>query len=418
MADRAHATRKGALTARRALQRASPRSSALALRRARAKKRPASAQETEADKKFTEALELYTQLYPNDPELPELLFRQGKLYYDYGVYDAAVKIWGLAAREVPAQPVRARPPASSSSTRSTARRTTRTSRRGRAGSRRAPAFQRGEQQKKLDTLIVQAVFKQGEQKAAAGRPRRRGGGLPARGEGVPEATRAPAQACVNAELEAQKAGDIATMKEAAKLVTGKDVRDAPESPHGAWIAATHVPVDGALRRVGRVPRGDRGLADAITRTTRSTSTRRTRRSTPSCSASRPGEHDKAIAERQPLPRAVRHERPTPTRSSSRWARRTRTPGRTRRPPISIAATLARSKNQDHRVQGYVLLAHRARQERRRRRAPTRRSRTPSTSASIASASSGPTASTPRRTRATWRASASSTSSTRSKSRAT
>jgi len=38
--------------------------------------------ESEVDKKFTEAMELYIQLYPNDPDIPELLFRQGKLYYD------------------------------------------------------------------------------------------------------------------------------------------------------------------------------------------------------------------------------------------------------------------------------------------------------------------------------------------------
>ena len=88
-----------------------------------------------------------------------------------------------------------------------------------------------------------------------------------------------------------------------------------------------------------------------------------------------GEHDKAIAERQSLPRAVRHDAPRPTRSSSRWARRTRTRAATRRRRISTSATSRASKNQDHRVQGYVLLAQRADQERRRRRAPTSRSTT-------------------------------------------
>src|SRR5262249_1871344 len=47
-----------------------------------------------------------------------------------------------------------------------------------------------------------------------------------------------AQACVNAELEAQKAGDLATLKEAAQLATGKEYRDRPESPLGAWTAAS------------------------------------------------------------------------------------------------------------------------------------------------------------------------------------
>jgi len=53
----------------------------------------------------------------------------------------------------------------------------------------------------------------------------------------PRDTRA-AQACVNAELAAQKAGDRATLVEAARLVTGKDYRDRTESPQGAWIAAS------------------------------------------------------------------------------------------------------------------------------------------------------------------------------------
>src|SRR5581483_3639488 len=50
--------------------------------------------ETETDKKFAEALELYAQLYPTDPALPGLFFAQGKFYYDRQVYDPAVKIWG------------------------------------------------------------------------------------------------------------------------------------------------------------------------------------------------------------------------------------------------------------------------------------------------------------------------------------
>ena len=50
----------------------------------------------------------------------------------------------------------------------------------------APVVPSSEQQKKLDTLIVQAVFKQGEQKAAAGEHARGRGGLPARRQGVSE----------------------------------------------------------------------------------------------------------------------------------------------------------------------------------------------------------------------------------------
>ena len=38
---------------------------------------------------------------PSDPELPEMLFRQGRLYYDYQVYDPAVRQWGLLLEKHP-----------------------------------------------------------------------------------------------------------------------------------------------------------------------------------------------------------------------------------------------------------------------------------------------------------------------------
>jgi TolA-binding protein len=57
--------------------------------------------DSEVDKKFTEAMELYIQLYPDDPNVPELLFRQGKLYYDHRVFDAAVRQWGLLLEKFP-----------------------------------------------------------------------------------------------------------------------------------------------------------------------------------------------------------------------------------------------------------------------------------------------------------------------------
>src|SRR6185295_19209193 len=132
------------------------------------KKTPGSAfTETEADKKFAEALDLYAQLYPNDPALPELFFRQGRQYYDYGVYDSAVKIWGSLLEKFPRSQFalaagelildsfnRAK---NYENIETWARRL-----------KSAPAFSSDTNQKKLDALIVQAVFKQGEQKGNAG----------------------------------------------------------------------------------------------------------------------------------------------------------------------------------------------------------------------------------------------------------
>src|SRR5262249_58408325 len=65
------------------------------------KGKPDAGKETETDKRVAEALDLYAQLYPQDPALPETFFRQGKLYYDYGVFDPAVRIWGTLLEKFP-----------------------------------------------------------------------------------------------------------------------------------------------------------------------------------------------------------------------------------------------------------------------------------------------------------------------------
>jgi cellulose synthase operon protein C len=194
------------------------------------------AQESETDKKFAEALDLYAQLYPNDPALPELLFRQGKLYYDYAVYDTAVKIWGSLVEKFPRSPYTQ----GAGELMLDAFNRSKNYENIETWARRlktAPQFQSATQQAKLDTLIVQAVFKQGEQKSTAGDHAGAATAYLRAAKEFPRDQRA-AQACVNAEIEAQKAGDVGTLKEAAQLVTGKEYRDKPESPQGAWQAAT------------------------------------------------------------------------------------------------------------------------------------------------------------------------------------
>lgn len=209
------------------------------------KKAPAAtAQETESDKKFAEALDLYVQLYPTDPALPELLFRQGRLYYDYGVYDPAVKIWGGLLEKFPRSPYAATAgelildsfnrAKNYENIETWARRL-----------KSAPAFQSAEQQKKLDTLIVQAVFKQGEQKLASGDAEGAAVAYLRAAKEFPRDQRA-AQACVNAELAAKKSGNVTVLKEAAQLVTSKEFKGQAESPTGAWIAATSLQSMGLL----------------------------------------------------------------------------------------------------------------------------------------------------------------------------
>lgn len=192
-------------------------------------------QETPTDKQLTEAMELYIATYPEDAAVPDLLFRQGKLYYDYSVFDPAVRQWGLLLEKYPksGEAKAAGELLLDSFNRSKdyenievwARRL-----------KSAPAFAAPAEQKKLDLLIVGAVFKQGEQLAEAGEHGRAAQAYLRAAKEFPGEPRA-AQAAVNAEVEARRAADLATLAAAATLLAEK-FGDRDEVPEGLWIAAT------------------------------------------------------------------------------------------------------------------------------------------------------------------------------------
>lgn len=310
-------------------------------------------QETEADKKFAEALELYAQLYPSDPALPELFFRQGRQYYDYGVYDSAVKIWGSLLEKFPRSQYalaagelildsfnRAK---NYENIETWARRL-----------KSAPAFASDTNQKKLDTLIVQAVFKQGEQKAAAGEHGEAARAYLRAAKEFPNDPRA-AQACVNAELEAQKAGDVEVLKEAAKLVTGKAYATRSESPHGAWIAAATLQSMGLFAESAEFHEAIAGLADREHPNYLKYEHARDAAYNAVVLRVATGEHDKAIANGN----RYLLQYGTTTDADEvvfQMGKAHQNAGRNKEAADLYRRYLARSKNQDHRVQGWVLLA--------------------------------------------------------------
>jgi tetratricopeptide (TPR) repeat protein len=193
------------------------------------------AEETPTDKKLTEAMELYIKSYPDDPKIPELLFRQGKLYYDYGVYDPAVRQWGLLLEKFPKSKfsVGAGELILDSFNKSKDYQNIETWARR---LKKAPAFQGAEQQARLDKLIVQAVFKQGEALGAKGEHKKAAQAYLRAAKEFPKEPRA-AKAAVNAEVEARRSHDLGTLKAAAALLIKDHKRD-PEAAQGLWIAAT------------------------------------------------------------------------------------------------------------------------------------------------------------------------------------
>lgn len=306
---------------------------------------PNGLQETEADKKFAEALDLYAQLYPNDPALPELFFRQGRQYYDYGVYDSAVKIWGSLLEKFPRSQFalaagelildsfnRAK---NYENIETWARRL-----------KTAPAFAGDTNQKKLDALIVVSVFKQGEQKSAAGDHAAAAKAYLRAAKEFPRDPRA-AQACVNSELEAQKAGDPATLKEGAQLATSKEYRDKPEAPQGAWIAATTFQSMGLFadaadfhEAVTGFPKYEHAKDAAFNAVVLRVAT---------------GEHDKAIASGNRYLAAYGSSNDA-DEVVFQMGKAHQNAGRNKEAADLYRRYLSRAKNQDHRAQGYVLLA--------------------------------------------------------------
>ncbi len=310
-------------------------------------------QETEADKKFAEALELYAQLYPTDPALPELFFRQGRQYYDYGVYDSAVKIWGSLLEKFPRSQyaLAAGELILDSFNRAKNYENIETWARRLKG---APAFASETNQKKLDTLIVQAVFKQGEQKGAAGEHGDAARAYLRAAREFPNDPRA-AQACVNAELEAQKAGDTVTLKEGAKLVTGRAYATKPESPHGAWIAAATFQSMGLFAESAEFHEAIAGLADRDHPNYQKYEHAKDAAYNAVVLRVATGEHDKAIANGN---RFLGQYGTTADADEVvfQMGKAHQNAGRNKEAADLYRRYLARSKNQDHRVQGWVLLA--------------------------------------------------------------
>jgi TolA-binding protein len=123
---------------------------------------------TPVDLKFAEAVDLYATLFPADPEIVDVIFRNGKMFYDYGNYDEAVKRFGLIVTKYPDHPNA-----------------------GSAGDyildalvkgedyqnvekwsrelKKAKAFQSPEQQKRLDKLIADAIGKAADKFAENGK---------------------------------------------------------------------------------------------------------------------------------------------------------------------------------------------------------------------------------------------------------
>lgn len=162
--------------------------------------------ETENDLRFSSAIELYVELFPDDPDLPEILFRQGRLYYDREIYDPAVRLFGQLLERFPNSPyaVTAGELILESFNRARDYQNIETWARRLKDS---PAFQTEESQRRLDALILTAVFATGEQLAGRGEHADAAEAYLRAAREFPRDERAP-QAYFNAGLEYQADGNL------------------------------------------------------------------------------------------------------------------------------------------------------------------------------------------------------------------
>ena len=120
------------------------------------------------DKKFGEAIDLYATLFPADPQLVGVIFKNGQMFYDYGEYDEAIKRFGVIVTKYPddanAGPAGDRilsalgKAADYENIEDWARKL-----------KKAKSFAAKDQQERLDRLIIESIQKSGDTYAEAGK---------------------------------------------------------------------------------------------------------------------------------------------------------------------------------------------------------------------------------------------------------
>ncbi|HEX4459505.1 MAG TPA: tetratricopeptide repeat protein, partial [Polyangia bacterium] len=117
-----------------------------------------------SDKHRGEAIDLYATLFPQDPEIPGMLLKNGQLFYEDGDYDEAVKRFGLIVEKYPKNPAAVAAGDRILESLNKAKDYENVE----AWARRllkVPAFQAKDDQERLSKLVIDAGMKAGEQKA-------------------------------------------------------------------------------------------------------------------------------------------------------------------------------------------------------------------------------------------------------------
>jgi len=217
-----------------------------------------------------------------------------------------------------------------------------------------PKFAGAKEQERLDALIVQAVFKQGEQKATAGDHAAAAAAYLRAAKEFSKDPRA-AQACVNAEQEAKLAGDAKTLQEAAQLAMGPAYRDRAESPGGAWIATTTLQAMGLFSEAADLAEQMTSLGDREHPNYAKYEHEKDAAYNAVVLREATGEHDKAVLDGNKF-LATYGSSAEADEVVFQMGRAHQNAGRNKDAAELYKRYITRAKNLDHRAQGLVLLA--------------------------------------------------------------
>ena len=120
------------------------------------------------DKKFGEAIDLFATLFPADPTLVGVIFKNGQMFYDYGEYDEAIKRFGVIVTKYP-DDANAGPAGDRILSALAKAQDYENIENWARKLKKAKSFSSKEDQARLDRLIVESIDKSGAKYAAAGR---------------------------------------------------------------------------------------------------------------------------------------------------------------------------------------------------------------------------------------------------------
>jgi tetratricopeptide (TPR) repeat protein len=122
----------------------------------------------DVDKKFGEAIDLYATLFPADPTLVGVIFKNGQMFYDYGEYDEAIKRFGVIVTKYPKDP-NAGPAGDRILSALNKAQDYENIENWARKLKSAPSFASKDQQDRLSRLIVESIQKSGDKYADAGK---------------------------------------------------------------------------------------------------------------------------------------------------------------------------------------------------------------------------------------------------------